>query len=249
MFLFTHDIDWLNPHHPVSIFKTVIGKKWLSPAQLVKSDILLKNAEKLFDLEKRNDICALNLIGIQSRKNTYRRLGIRYSNDSVYLKEFISLCKSYGQPLGLHVNHLESINYQCEHFEKLTGSKPLYIRSHYFMKMSHERLTELQRMGVKYDLSKGASYTIGILNTDKSNPLLNIPTVISDNHFVRMQNDNQVYTQFNECLLQLKQSPQDVSVLFHPENFIAYPRLTTLYEQLIDTIKKSGIGISRPKHV
>ncbi|MFN9519696.1 MAG: hypothetical protein ACK574_08185 [Bacteroidota bacterium] len=238
LFHFTHDIDWLIPHHPVSILKTLSGKQWLHLPQLFRSDIFLRHAEDIFRFESTHGISTVNHIGIQKKVNTLRRTGIRYSYESTFLKEFISICRLHKVQTGLHVNTLESIPFQVEQYIHLTGHTPEYIRTHYFSQLSKQQLHELQALGVKYDFSAGGSTVIGISNDSTHHPLSVIPTIISDNNFVRFKNHADVFQKFDHVLQSLVHKPQHVAVLIHPENLLAYPYLQEIYLRIIDTIKQ-----------
>jgi len=247
MLLFTHDIDWLNPMHPASIGKKMLGKQWLSWKQILQKDAFLRNLEMVISEEAKLGINALNLIGIQSIKNTLSRIGIRYAYNSSFISECFSICKQFTQPCGLHINQLEPISFQVEQFVQLYGNTPLYFRSHYFIKLSQNQLEELWNAGVRYDLSAGKSTHVGIIPSFSNHPMENIPTVVSDNNFFRMQDDKQVIRLFEDCLASLKQSPQVVAILFHPENLLIYPELKQRYLEIIDIVKKSAIQITTAK--
>jgi hypothetical protein len=62
-----------------------------------------------------------------------------------------------------------------------------------------------------------------------------------------MQDDKQVIRLFEDCLASLKQSPQVVAILFHPENLLIYPELKQRYLEIIDIVKKSAIQITTAK--
>lgn len=249
MFLFTHDIDWLVAQHPISIAKTLSGKKWLTVKQLFQNDILLKNIADTIEFEKTNQVHALNLIGIQKKVNTFQNTGIRYAYTHPFLSSLVQLCKQNKLPMGLHVNTIEPMTFQVEQFEKLTGYVPIYIRTHYLKKLSLHQQSELKQLGIQYDLSSGSATTVGFSTTNHQSPFNDIPTVISDNNFVRINDDKKVWLRFDEFLIQIKQSPKLVSVLFHPENLLTYPELKNIYVQLIAKIKQSQIEIAAPKIV
>lgn len=233
--------------HPASIGKKILGKEWLNWKQIFQRDTFLRNLEQVIYEEKQLGIIALNLIGIQSTFHTFHKIGIRYAYNSSFIKECFAICKQLDAPCGLHVNQLEPIQYQVEKFEQLYGNTPLYFRSHYFMKLSQVQLQELWNAGVRYDLSAGKATHVGIMPSFSNHPMEIIPTVVSDNNFFRMNDDKNVLSLFDQCLASIKQNPQLVAILFHPENILVYPELKQRYLEVIDAVKKSAIPITTAK--
>lgn len=239
MLYLTHDIDWLNPQHPISVAKTCLGKPWLSLKQLMQHDVLLKHIETIIKTEKQHHIQAIYLIGVQSVLNTYSRYGIRYSFKSALLKELISLLKSADLSIGLHVNHTETITWQLEQFEKLTGTTPKYIRNHYFHTNDAQNLTLLRAKGVTIDFSLGNPLTVGYTQPDPNAIITQVPTILSDNNYIRLKNDSYIHQSFRDTLARIQAENLDGSILFHPENLLIYPQLNPHFENVISLMSQT----------
>lgn len=123
------------------------------------------------------------------------------------------------------------------------------MRTHYFSTLTDQQMQNLYTSGIETDFSTGNTSRLGYIKPATKYPLKQISTLLSDSHFVRFKNHESIFEQFDAMLNSHEVKTHGGAILFHPENFIAYPRLIMLYEQLIDTIKKSGLGISRPKLV
>jgi hypothetical protein len=223
----------------MSLAKTLSGKKWLNTRQLFTRDIFLKQIESTLQLNRSHNIDAVFLFGIQKSLNTYRKGALRYSFDSAFVKELAPLIKD--NKTGIHVNQIESISFQIEQFEALTGYKPEYMRTHYFGSLSHSQLDELNHFGVKTDFSGGNTTYVGYTAPRKDNRMKQICTLLSDNNFVRLNNDDKVWSLFEETLRDERVNTNGGAILFHPENFLVYPDFTEKYLKAIELIKQSGL--------
>ncbi len=254
----THDIDWLNPHHPYSVanyFRAVFtDHRWLTLKQLWHKDSLLKNIEKLLELENELGIHATYCIGA-TKGFQLGRYAIRYATNSGLYTELLSLISSNNQSIGLHASYNAGknnlIGNEHEALQKLTSQKINAHRSHYLNGDATALYAQLEKAGIQYELGKGEARTIGLanhfpgkykpINTTTNNviDITIVPLILMDNVFF-VKPYHEVMAEFKHTLNRVKQYNGSVCILFHPENMLIKPQLYNYFEEIIHICKQQG---------
>jgi hypothetical protein len=244
MIFSTHDIDWLNPRHPIGVTKWLLQKPWVSLRQLSQKDLFLRQTERLLLLQQSQKIKGIFLIGMQDRGLSYLPKALRYSYSSAMLKDLLFLLKKFDAPLGLHHHHRESIQIQIKRFETIAQVSPKYVRGHYYAQLSNEDAEFLSSIDCKIDFGFGHRTLIGFQKG--ITPLAGmqqIPTIFSDNNITHYKKNTTVWETFEDVLVEVKTNNNQAAILFHPENFAVYPHLLDDYLKTIRLIKQVGIDI------
>jgi hypothetical protein len=260
----THDIDWLNPHHPYSLVKslraTLSKHPWLSLKQVVQQDILLRNIEQLLSLEKELDIQAIYCLGSSSGLQM-GRYDIRYSSHSRMFNEFKTMLNTYIQTIALHSSidaaQTNQLAYEISSLQ-LHSKQPVPIQRCHYLKHSTPAFYQmLAQKGIRYDIGYGRAQTVGLLNhfPGKFKPIdpisllpidiTIIPLILLDNVFFK-QSYHEVITAFRKTLDTLKQYNGSACLLFHPENMLVKPQLYSYFEEIIHICKQEGAIINPP---
>lgn len=242
----THDIDWLNPAHPIGVVKWLVRKPWVSFRQLAQNDLFLKQTERLLLFQQAQNISGIFMIGMQANGRSCLPKAIRYSYKSSLLVELLSMIKTFNQPIGLHHHPNESIQIQAERFLSLTGSLPKYVRGHYFSALYEKDLMLLKSMNCQIDFGYGSRTDIGYPNNaTQTGPIKQVATIFSDNNIIQYQRHTHIWDDFGKALEQTVVKNMDGAILFHPENFAVYPHLFEDYMHSIRLIRDAGITIYR----
>ena len=249
---FTHDIDWIYPHHIYSIFKTILFRKdWIGFSELFRSTIFLKNIEKLIAIEESQNIKSIFLVGANHSTFSLERFDIRYTIHNPFFKKLIELLKLHLNGIGLHSQNELNLQKQVNTLEKKSGSKIQFHRSH-FLKYDPATLwKELHENEVEIDFSVGNAREVGFKTniprhyqaTDFINKKVLktkiIPTILSDNAFF-FHDPKVVFEEFKHTLKIAKQFGASVAILFHPENMIFKPELYEYYDEIIHICRNEG---------
>lgn len=247
---FTHDIDWIYPHHIYSIIKTLLpNKKWLTVSQLFQPTIYLKNIEKLIAFEAKKNVKSIFNVGANDSCFSLGRFDIRYTIHNPYYKKLIEILKLHQVEIGLHSEVNFDLNEQIESIKRLSGQKIKFHRSHFFNsnRILHSKI--LNDKNIEIDLSIGnareVGFKTGIPRHYHAIDFINkkvlktkiVPTILSDNAFF-FHDKNSVFGQFKNSIKTAKQFGASVAILFHPENIIIKPELWEYYDEIIDICQK-----------
>ena len=252
---FTHDIDWIDPLHPVSIIKSFIhNKRWLRPHQLFDESIFISGIEKLISIEKHYGIDAIYMLGANSNRTTNSRYDIRYNTNNSIYRKLIGIINSLNVSVGLHSQIELNIEKQLTSLSKISKREIIHHRRHYLNFDPLTMWTYLDGVGIKYDYSVAQSTTVGFANGIPrdylaldfiGSKLLNthvVPTILCDNAFFK--NDKRVILEsFKITLDQAFVYGSKLAILFHPENMVVFPFLWDIYEEIIDICKQQGTDI------
>lgn len=234
----THDIDWLSPAHPYSIVKALThGDKWIKFRQISDRDIFIREIERLLAFDETNGVKAIWLVGAPS-SGTFSRFGLRYHIRHKNYHTCLSLLKKAGVETGLHSINTESFSGQIQNLSAQMQKPVKYHRSHY-LKFSITELTEqLRTHKVLADYSLGHARQVGIpeLASRQDHTPRFIPTVLFDNIFF-FEKPETVFNQFLQAIQEAKKRQLDISILFHPENFVIRPELYRYYSEIIHICK------------
>ncbi len=241
MIYFTHDIDWLSPSHPYSIIKAVThADKWIGLKQISNKNLFLREIEVLLSTDIKHQINPVWLIGAP-KSGSFTRYGLRYHiGDTNYMK-CLSLLLEAGVETGLHSINSGSFTEQVTTLSSLLQKPVRYHRSH-FLKFSTNELTEnLIKHQVKVDFSFGhaRSITLPELPVSADQGIRFIPTVLFDNIFF-FEQPADIFSMLKKVLAQSAKLKQDISILFHPENFVLKPALHQHYAEVIRICKNEG---------
>lgn len=260
----THDIDWINPHHPYSIANYIRAAftthRWLTAAQLWQKDSLLKNIEQLLRLEHELGVSATYCIGATAGLQL-GRYDIRYATNSSLYAEMCSLIGSYNQSIGLHssvnAGKHNAIGAELASLQKHTSQTIVSHRSHYLSGEAQTLHTELEQAGIKYELGNGAARIVGLANGFPGkykpvNPITNntidvtiVPLILMDNIFF-VKPYYEVMAEFKQTLNTVKQYNGSVCILFHPENMLLRPQLYNYFEEIVHICKQQGAKLNTP---
>jgi hypothetical protein len=259
----THDIDWLDLHHPYSFanyLRSLLSKHvWFNAKQLWGKDALLKNIEQLLKLENELGLHATYCIG--ATQHSLGRFDIRYSTNSSLYQELISLITTQKQSIGLHSSYHASTNDQItrelETLKKYTSQNITAHRSHYLNGDKNILYTQLKDAGIKYELGHGMPRTVGLADhfpgkrkpinpiTKEVIDLTIIPLILMDNVFF-VKPYHEVIAEFKDTLSRVKEYNGSVCILFHPENMLLKPQLYNYFEEIIHICKQQGANLNTP---
>ncbi len=260
----THDVDWINPHHPYSIANYIRAAftphRWLTAAQLWRKDSLLRNMEQLLRLENELGVSATYCLGATTGWQL-GRYDIRYATNSSLYAEMISLIAEHNQSIGLHssvkAGKQNSIGAELASLQKHTSQTIVAHRSHYLQGDAQTLYTRLELAGVKYELGNGAARTVGLTNgfpgkykpvnqaTNNKIDITIVPLILMDNVFF-VKPYHEVMAEFKQTLNTVKQYNGSVCILFHPENMLLKPQLYNYFEEIIHICKQQGAILNTP---
>lgn len=264
----THDIDWLNPAHPYSVLKyayTLINPsyRWLSFRTITQKDALLRNIERLIELEHQLDVSSLFFTGASAKPASLGRYDIRYSTQSSLFKELIELLETNSHSIGLHSSYQacedQLIGTEKKELETYIATNVTTHRSHFLHYDPDKLYAQLGQCGIEYDFGLGKARSVGFVNhfpgkfrpvntrAQQTYPVTCIPLLLMDNVFF-FQPRKDVMEQFREALSLLKRSNGSACILFHPENMLLMPELWSYYEEILDICLQEGANMNPQLH-
>lgn len=240
MIYITHDIDWLNPWHPLAIAKTAThGKKWLRLHQLKNRNVFLLGIDALLETNAHQNVEAIWHIGA-SIQSTFLPKGLRYQYSDADFNKVIQKLNEAQAEIGLHSIATETIAAQAQRLKQAIQKPINYHRSHYLNYNANLLYTQLQQCGITTDFSLGHARNINInLQNTSANGVNIVPTILFDNMFFFHQPEF-VFEQFKLALQHAQAHQQDVAILFHPENFLINNALHEYYQETLKIVKESN---------
>jgi hypothetical protein len=262
--IFTHDVDMVTGFEPQCIMRSLLKrhflqrkKTWLSLRQCFMPRELLRNLERLLEIERKNSIRAWYHIAA-GRYGLYRHSSF-YNANWLIARSFIQKIKDAGGHVGLHgsfgAREKDSYKDEANRLRQVSGMQIIAHRNHY-LRFDPVRLWgQLERAGIHIDSSIGFGKKTGfragtsrpyhpydLLNEQKST-VTEIPLVFMDavNH---LSNLDVAFSNLKNVINSAQRMNGCIALLFHPENMAMDERWYIFYQRVIEHCQSIKADIS-----
>jgi len=258
----THDVDWVTPVAPVSILKSIAGRKiggqaaWLRVRDALRPSLFLENLERLLELELRLGVHPWFFI--LGGRFGVRRYSNRYSTGSRHARRYIALIRGVGAEVGLHGSYYarDEDSYSAE-AALLSGmvDRPVVAHRNHYLRFDSRRLwSQLERAGIRLDFSLCFNTRMGFRvpvmgpfhpfdwTSGEATSVWAIPTIAMDRVWWPDRRQ-EVLTELRRLLQAAGEVGGTVAILIHPEMLVLDTRWFALLEEVISVCLEVGASV------
>jgi hypothetical protein len=260
--IISHDMDHTSLLEPTTLIRSCLHMFGLFPDAIpieaaVSSRTWLKNYERLLDYERKHGIGAyyFMLSGPYGMRRYSSRSDIRWSSS----RKLLQLIVQAGMTVGLHGSYYarEQGSYRAERerLEQVLGTAVTTHRNHYLRFDPVRMWSDLEAAGICYDFSVGFNWRLGFragcakayrgfnFLRDQAPNVIAIPLLFMDG-ILLCGNRQQTLHRLRMALEEAKRVDGCISLLFHPELFLADPTYFRIFEDILAACQELGADMS-----